>query len=279
MNRFLLGLCLLLSWSLVLSPHFAEGAARRRGRSRNNAAAQKAAKERAIKAAQSQYAAAESVLHASQASGNSATARLQAVVAALSAAAQEMREAHSNVKSLAKDLLETEEDILQEQTADSPYVLLIHEIGTIKQRMAAIENELFSTSDYVTKKSAAQSESAMAVIRLRTETLEHHPEYLQLKIKFEGLASDLIKLKHQLFEADAEWQSLHRDLIAARKEESAALTEVYAHAPDRGEPMRNIKDAKQAAAVAENAMAQARSILSRYGAGTKSSVASKSGKR
>ena len=253
--------------------------AARRGRSRNNAAAQKAARDRAIKSAQAQYTAAENVLSAANANGNAAASRLQAVIAAMATASQDMREQTTQIRSLHKDLADTEEDILREQSAESPYVLLSEQISEVKREMAAIEKQLLNTSEFIAHKAQVQAaDGPVAVAKLREETLDGDPKYPSLKIKLESLTGNLSKIRHALFEHDPEWKSIHEAVIEAQKEERKASAEVYAHAPDRADPLRDIKDAKQAVAAASNVMAQAARVLKGYGAPTKPTTSSKSKK-
>ena len=263
--------CLFLVFTIsVCQPAFA-----RRSRSRSNAAAMKARKEAAIKAAQKQYAAAQSVLSAALASGSGANARLQSVLVGLSSSANEMREALSDVKELTKDLSETEEDILLEQSAESEYVNLSHELGRVKAEMTAIEKRLLESTDFIAQRDSTKATNgAIGVVRLREEILDRDSEYPSLRLKASSLATDLTRVKHQLFEEDAEWRAIHEQLIEAQKEARARSADVYAHAPEKNQPLSAIKDAKQAAAVAYAMKSQAEAVLRSLGSSPKSSSSS-----
>lgn len=239
--------------------------ARRRSR-RNNAAAIKAKKESMIKAAQSQYTAAQQVLSAAQAGGSIATGRLQAVLAEMTNAANSLRQARVETISLSKDLAEIEDDILAEQSSDSQYVQLLEEMRKIKGDMSAAESRITSDPKLAAELDKVASEKGKAAaFALRQTAIQSDPECTGLRAVLLGLVDKQSRLKRELFEKDTEWKNTHELLHESQRAEQAAKAEVYAHAPERAGPKREIKDAKEAAASAQSAMAQAEEILRRLG--------------
>jgi len=266
-----------LSLALAATVFFVQPAEARRGRGYNNAAAAKARRQAAINAAQAQYAAADRVMQAAQSSGSAATAQLQHVLGVMTTAADGMREAVTDIRGLQKDLRETEEDILREQSADSPYVTKSHELAEVKRDMAAIEKRLLESSAYLSSSEQARaSGGGAAVAKLRQSTLDANSEYTALKFKLEGITSDLSKIRHEIFGADKEWNTIREHLASAQKEADSQSAQVYAHAPERAKPIEQIKDAKEAIAVASALKNQAMMTLQGLGASVKNTSTSKS---
>ena len=160
-----------------------------------------------------------------------------------------MRDAMSEVKDLSKDLRETEEDILREQSADSPYVTSVQELATIKRDMAAIEKRLLEAPAYIDERDHVRADGgAAAVAQLRETTLGQDREYSDLKIRLKNVNDKMHRVRTELFAADNEWKTIQEHLTQANHEADARSAEVYAHAPDRANPVAQIKDAKHAAA-------------------------------
>jgi chromosome segregation ATPase len=266
-----------LSLALIATVVFTQPAEARRGRGYNNAAAARARRQAAINAAQAQYAAAERVMQAAQSSGSAATAQLQHVLGVMTTAADGMREAVTDIRGLQKDLRETEEDILREQSADSPYVTKSHELAEVKREMAAIERRLLEAPAYLsTVEQVRVSGGGSAVAKLRQTTLESDHDYTALKLKLEAITSEMSKIRHELFGADNEWNTIREHLAQAQKEADTQSAQVYAHAPERAKPIEQIKDAKEAIAVASALKNQAMMTLQSLGASTKPTSSSKS---
>lgn len=253
--------------------------AKRRSRSRSNAAAVKARREQAIKAAQSQYATAQQVLAAAQSSGSGATARLQSVLAEMTSAASELRKARSESQELMKDLAEIEEDILLEQASDTPYVQLLAEISETKQKIAEIEKRVTESAEFVRQGEMIRAtEGSAAAFRWRQSVLTLNPTLSMFKMNLSSLVDKQAKLKRELFQQDSEWRNTHDTLLQSHGEERKAKAEVYANAPDRAAPKHEIKDARQAAAAAQSAMAQAEQVLRSLGSAPTAVNASKTSK-
>lgn len=239
--------------------------ARRRTR-RNNAAAIKAKKESMIKAAQSQYTAAQQVLSTAQASGSAANGRLQAVLAEMTNAANSLRQARAETLSLSKDLAEIEEDILSEQSSDSQYGQLLEEMQKTKRAMAVAEARIVGDAKFVAQFDELKSKKGTAAaFAFRQSTLQLDTEFSGLRGALLELVDRQAKLKRELFEKDNEWKSTHELLHESQQAEQAAKAEVYAHAPERAGPKREIKDAAAAASAAKTVMAQAEDVLRRLG--------------
>ncbi len=239
--------------------------ARRRSR-RNNAAAIKAKKESMIKAAQSQYTAAQQVLSAAQAGGSVATGRLQAVLAEMTNAANSLRQARAETLSLSKDLAEIEDDILAEQSSESQYGQILEEMRKIKQDMSAAESRITSDSRLAAELDKVTNEKGKAAaFALRQTAIQSDPEFSGLRALLLVLVDKQSKLKRDLCEKDTEWKNTHELLHESQLAEQAAKAEVYAHAPERAGPKREIKDAREAAAAAQSVMAQAEEVLRRLG--------------
>lgn len=252
--------------------------AKRRSRSRSNAAAVKARREQAIKAAQSQYATAQQVLAAAQSSGSGATARLQSVLAEMTSAASELRKARSKSQELMKDLAEIEEDILLEQASETPYFQLLAEISETKQKIAEIEKRVTEAAEFVRQGEMIRAtEGSAAAFRWRQSVLTLNPTFSALKMSLSSLVDKQAKLKRELFQQDSEWRNAHDTLLQSQGEERKAKAEVYANAPHRAAPKHEIKDARQAAAAAQSAMAQADQVLRSLGS-TPTAVNSKTSK-
>ena len=273
----LLIICILTICMCVVCTNGASAARRSRGRS--NGAAMKARREQAIKAAQSQYDSAQKVLAAAQSSGTGATARLQSVLAEMTNAASELRQARSETQGLLKDLAEIEDDILLEQPSDSLYSRSALETRETKNQIAAIEKRLTEAPEFFSKVEAIRAaEGPAAAFRWRQSMLASDPQLSALKLTLTSQVDKQAKLKRELFQQDSEWRSAHDSLLQCQTEERKAKAEVYASAPDRAEPKREIKDARQAVAAARSAMAQAEQVLRSLGASPKASNESQTSK-
>lgn len=268
----------ILSLCMVLGG--ADGAlAKRRGRSRSNAAAMKARREQAIRAAQSQYDSAQKVLAAAQSSGSGATARLQSVLAEMTNAASELRKSRSESQELMKDLAEIEEDILLEQSSGTPYFQLLAEVNATKQKIAATEQRVTDNPEFIRNAERIRAtEGPAAAFRWRQSELTFDMQLSALKLALTFQVDKQSKLKRELFQQDAEWKSAHDSLLQSQSEERKAKAEVYANAPNRAAPKHEIKDARQAAAAAQSAMTQAEQVLRSLGSSPTAASASKTSK-
>lgn len=262
--------CLLLILPL-LALTVSSADAQRRGRSNRGAAMAKAMREQTIKAAQAQYAQAESLLSIAMSNGSGAEGRLSAVIAEMQHSANEFRQARSQEIDLKKELAEIEADILKEQKSESDYVRFQTELQDKKGQLARLESKLLGTTEFAAKKATLlkSTEGPAAVAAYRKETLDHDSEYTTLKLRVEELNVTLGKLKRELFTNDSEWKETHDAMVEAHKDVDEANGEVYKKAPDRMDPLRDIKSAKQAAAAARTVMAQAEAVLKQYNAPTK----------
>lgn len=232
-----------------------------------------------IKTAQSQYDAAQQVLAATQAGGNAAMARLQGVLAEMTRAANELRESRAESISLTKDLTEIEEDILAEQSSDTPYAKLFEEIRKTKRDLAAAEARITGDAAFIRElERLKQEKGAGAAIEFRQFSLNTDLEYAGLHAELVAAVDKQTKLKRELFEKDPEWQSTHDLLLESHKAEHAASAEVHHHAPERAAPKRDIKDAQQASEAARAAMAQAEQVLRSLGSSPKTAGSSKTKK-
>lgn len=238
----------------------------------------KAKREQTIKAAQAQYAHAESLLSIAMSNGSGAEGRLSAVIAEMQHAANELRQARSQEIDLKKELMEIETDILKEQKSDSEYVRLQTELHDKRGQLARLEGQLLGAAEYSAKKATLlkSPEGPAEVAALRKETLDESLEYTMLHLRVEELTATLGKIKRELFTNDSEWKETHDAMVEAHKDSDEANGEVYKKAPDRMDPLRDIKSAKQAAAAARTVMAQAEAVLKQYNAPTKAATKSSS---
>lgn len=265
-RHFRIPLLFLLVISLQLE---AQGRGHRRTGART-AAMIKAQREAVIKAARAQYAQAEAVLNIAMSKGTGAQSQLSAVLSKMQASVSEMHEARTQEGDLRKDLADIEGDILREQSNDSPYAIAFSRFQDLRTEMAKRESKLLAATGYVaTKAELIRNEGPAAVARFRQETLDGDTEYSGQHMRLEELAAEVNRIKRELFKNDSEWNSVHENLLAARKDAADASAEVYKESPNRAEPLRNIKDAKQAATAARVVMAQAESVLRQHNASIK----------
>lgn len=267
----------LLCVPFLIAPAHGQSRSRRRGNARA-AAIIKQQREAVIKAAQAKYAQAESLLNVASSNGAGAESRLAAVLGEMQNSVSELKEAKSLENDLKKELGEIESEILREQPSDSQCVRLQQDLQEQRTRLTRCESRIFSAPDYLAKKAelSRAPDAAAQTALLRKDLLDRDGEYATTKAKVDDLATQLATLKRQMFEADSEWKDVHTAMLDARRDASLASTDVYKTAPDRMEPLKDIKNAKQAVIAARSMMADAQTVLRQHNAPVKPTAKSKS---
>jgi hypothetical protein len=232
---------------------------RKRGKQSNNqAAARERQQQAAVKAATAQLNAAKQVLAAAESKGAGAQAKLDSALAKLREEGSRFREAQSTSRLLAKELAEIEDEILEEQSANSPY-------AKAKLALEAARSKMNSLEDRIMRLAATQSALAgltgTKYVEAKTAALGVHADYLMAKNAFETEADLLAKIRSDLFQTDKDWKEASAALTQARKEESEAELMTHSGASGQVSGKATVKDSAEAAATARAAIAQAEKVI------------------
>jgi hypothetical protein len=239
---------------------------RRQDRSRGDAAArarqQQAARARqqqaAVQAATAQLKAAKEVLAAAESTGEAAQAKLNASLAKLKEAAEKSRDAQSTTRHLAKELAEIEEDILEEQTENSPFIQASQRVETARTRLSEVEQRILAEPDVKSQLSGLESSK---LGEIKASILKSRTEYQVAKADLDGAGSDLARIRSELFQGDKDWKEAAEALTKARAEERAAEAMTHSGASGRAGATQTVKNAAEAAAAARVAIAQAERVI------------------
>lgn len=249
-----------------------EAAARgRRGRGRSSAQAAAARRQKTIQEAQAQIAAAQMVLSAAEYKGAGAQGKLQEAMGKLQHAASETERARETEQSLLADLLETEREILSEQSVDTEYYRVHEELNAAKKELAAAKEEVL-TPDVV---SELETLKGAARVQATNDRLELSPRYLLAHARVTTAGKELERIKSALFHADEDWKGTNQALADVRHDISVARGEAKTSGFSRLKPLSEYREASQAAAAARAAIAQAEGVLKSLNATASSSSSSK----
>jgi len=260
---------------LMLWPEAALAQRRRttRGRSYYAARAANAQRQAAIKAAESQRDAAQAVLTAAQMKGVSAQVQLDSAVARLRETSEELRTAQSTARQLQKQLREIEEEILADQSADSPYGAAQAKLEAARRELSRAEAALLARPE-IANSLAGLGRQELAV--KKAELLDRQPEYAVAKGRLVAAGGEVDRIRRELFQADSDWKGTAEDLTQARKDENEAEKKAAAQGTSQLAPGRDLRKAENAAAAAREALTQAESTLKRLQPAGKKSKASSS---
>ena len=229
-------------------------ARRRRSRGSSKAAAE-AMKKKMYESAQAQVAAGQQLLAAAQMKGNYAQGNFQAALAKVQQAAAQHDAAQDSFRELAKQLAELEEDILNEQSADSPYALAQLEFGKAKRELAAVEKRLLADPALQSQLSGQDGGPPP----LKSVVLAGEFEYIQAKAVFDLAAKEVERIRRELFRTDEDWKAGAEALTEARQEQSDSAKGTQN--VSRLGPLKEIKDAQQAAVIAQRMISQGQAQL------------------
>jgi len=209
-------------------------------------------------AANAQLSAARQVLSAAEATGNSAQSKLDASLSKLREEAQKFHEAQSVTRHAAKELAEIEREILEEQSADSPYAKATRLVEAARNTVNEIEHRVLE------EPSARLQLSGLSGAKLadeRDSILHRHADWLEAKTALEMEATDLAHIRLELFKGDEHWKEAAETLVQARKDESAAEQMTHSGASGRIGLNLTARNAAEAATAARAAIAQAEAYL------------------
>jgi hypothetical protein len=244
--------------------HEAHAYYRRYGRSYNYAAIRQRQQQSMIQAALAQRNAAQQVLAAAEATGNGAQDKLNSALSKLREEAQKFHDAQSTTRHAAKELADIEEDILDEQAADSPYKQGLKNVDAARQSLKQVEERIVAEP-------AAQAKlaglSGNSLLEAKHKILEFDDSYLTAKGELNAQGSALNKIRADLFQADKHWKEAAESLTQARKDEKDAEEHTHGGASGRVGLNLKAKSASEAAAAARAAIAQAEMVLRANGAG------------
>lgn len=243
---------------VLIAPTEVEARSRRRGRGRSSAAAAAAMRQAMIQRAQAQITAAKQVLSAAEYKGANAQAKLSVSLGKLQESASEFRQAHETEHGLAKDLAEIQNEILDEQSADSPYALAQQEVASAKRELEAIKSRILSQPEVSSK---LASQQGIALYHLTSNELATHPEYLGAKVRLDKAAADIDRIRRELFRADEDWRLTAEALTQAKQDIQTAEQEAKTSGMSRLGPLSDYRTASNAAAAARAVIAQAEGTL------------------
>jgi len=230
----------------------------RRTNSNARARAQQSQQQAMIKAAQQQLAAGKELLAAAESKGSSAKSKLDSALAKMKESSKDFHDAQSTSRKLAKELAEIEQDLIDDQKPESPY-------GKASEQLDKARPKLREVEERVVSEPAVQSElTGLTGVKLAERTkavLTVRPEYIEAKTEFDAAASQVEKLRHELYHNDNDWKATSEALAAARKEEREAESKTRGGVGDRRNMPETIRDAEHAADVARAMIRQAEAVL------------------
>ena len=265
---FLVVIC---GWNLA-----GEAQAYRRHRSsysHNYYAARQRQQQVMIQAATAQKNAAQQVLNAAEAKGGAAQSKLDAALSKLRDEAQKFHDAQSTTRHLAKELNEIENEIVSEQKDDSPYAKASKQTEAARKKLKETEEAILSEPD-VQKELTGSVGSRL--FEKKASILELHSEYMLAKAALESEASQLSKIRSELFQSDKDWKEAAEALTQARKDEKAAEEKTHGGTSGRIANLEKVKSASEAAAAARAAIAQADAVIRANGGNRNSQSSSAS---
>jgi hypothetical protein len=235
-----------------------------RGRSYNRTAIMNAQRQATINAANAQIAAAKQVLAAAETTGGNYQARLDAALAKLTDSAARFHEAQSTTRHLAKDLAEIENEIIEDQAADSPYAKAGLALDAARQKLQAVEQAILAEPDVKLQLSGLSAEKRA---ERQATLLSFRADYLLAKNALEAAGSEHDRIRRELFREDADWKAAAEALTEARNEEKAAEEKTHSGASGRVGDSQKVRNATEAAAAARTAIARAEAVLRSVGNG------------
>jgi electron transport complex protein RnfC len=254
----LLTLICLVAINLSLADQPKNKNAKRRRDANAKAAAKEKQEEATLRAARAQKSAAEKVLAAAESKGADAQSKLDSSLAKLKEESDQFHDAQSTARHLAKELAEIEQEIIDEQTADSPYAKASKEVETARAKLVAIEERILAEADV---QSQLAGLSGVKLVEKQTALLSLRPDYIPAKTALETAGANLTRLRNELFQNDSDWKEASEALAKARKEEQEAEAQTRGPTSGRISIAKSAKNAAEAAAQARAAIAQADKVI------------------
>jgi len=244
--------------------HRAHGYHRRQGHSYNYSAIRQRQQQSMIQAALAQRNAAQQVLAAAEAKGGAAQDRINAAMSKLREEAQKFHDAQSTTRQAAKELAEIEEEILDEQPADSPYKQGQKKVEAARANLRQVEEQILETSAVQAKLAGLSGNN---LLEAKRKIFEFDDNYLTAKGELNAQGNAVAKIRTELFQADKHWKEAAESLTQARKDEKEAEEHTHGGASGRVGLNLKAKSATEAAAAARAAIAQAEAVLRANGMG------------
>lgn len=237
---------------------------RRYGHSYNYAAIRQRQQQSMVQAALAQRNAAQQVLAVAETTGGGAQDKLNSALSKLREEAQKFHEAQSTTRQAAKELAEIEEEILDEQPADSPYKQSLKKVEAARQNLKLVEERILAEPAMQAKLAGLSGTSLMEA---KAKVFEFNDKYLMAKNELAEQGSEVAKIRGELFQADKHWKEAAESVTQARKDEKEAEEHTHGGASGRVGLSLKAKSAAEAATVARAAIAQAEAVLRANGAG------------
>ncbi|HEY2413708.1 MAG TPA: hypothetical protein VGI40_15770 [Pirellulaceae bacterium] len=237
---------------------------RRHGHSYNYSAIRQRQQQTVIQAALAQRNAAQQVLAAAQATGGGAQDKLNSALSKLRDEAQKFHDSQSTTRQAAKELAEIEEDILDEQAADSPYKQGLKKVEEARRNVQQAEDRIVAEPAVQAKLAGLSGNNLQEA---KNKIFEFDDNYQTAKGELSAQGSASAKIRTELFQADKHWKEAAESLTQARKEEKEAEGNTHGGTSGRVGLNLKAKSAGEAAATAKAAIAQAEAVLRANGAG------------
>lgn len=237
---------------------------RRYGHSYNYSAIRQRQQQGMIQAAVAQRNAAQQVLAAAESTEVGAQEKLNSALSKLREEAHRFHEAQSTTRQAAKELAEIEEEIIDEQPADSPYKQTLKKVEAARQNLKQVEERTLAEPTVQAKLAGLSGNS---LLEAKAKIFEFDDNYLLAKNELTAQGSEAAKIRTALFQADKHWKEAADSLTQARKDEKEAEEHTHGGASGRVGLNLKAKSAAEAAAAAKAAIAQAEAVLRANGAG------------
>jgi len=253
---FLAGIAVAAS---AAAPHYHHS----RGRSSFNSAQARARQnQQIVRAAQQQLAAAKQVLAAAESTGNSAQSKLNEALAKMKSAAAEFHEAQSTTRHLAKELNKIEDEVIDQQADDSPYMKSAQALDAAREKQTKLEEQILA-DPAVSSQLANLSGSDLAA--KKTGIFQSRADWVLARDGVNAAASEHARIRSELFRSDKEWKAAAQALTEARNEEKEAQGKTHSGASNRTGNVQTVRNAAEAAAAARMTIAQAEAIIRSHG--------------
>lgn len=217
-RRTLKPMAIVLLALLTLVSCLTDVEARGRGRSRAAAAAAKARKAQMIKVLQQQLAVARQILAAAESKTALSASEVSQAFGALGQLRQSAEQSQADVKEAAKTLRDIEQEIWEEQTADSQARKDVIAFEQAKQDLHDVIHRLAKVMDKAhTSADAGRLADLASLPEADRARLEADPIYKGAVQRATELGKNAGISRQQLFEKDAEWLAARDDLREAQK--------------------------------------------------------------
>lgn len=270
-------LMFLLAIGLLLTCFSEDALAKGRGRSRQSAAAAKAAKQRTISAVQKQVAAARQVLAAAESQSAMSQTQVTQAVDKLSEIREAIKSAQAGTQEAANLLQDIEAEIVGEQTPDSELVRAQANLETATQTLHRVMHRVVTLPDDSDKSNDAGRLGDLAKLSPEErDRLEQDPAYQTARDNWKTAARNFKQCRQKLLEADEDWVAARQDLADAKQSvhesEQQSQTAGLGSLGDR----QDLRQAQNIAATARAAVAQGEARLRQLGVNPSAGQASSS---